>query len=72
LLRIIVTPYAEISIDGRVVGTSPPLAPLKLPAGTYSVRLVHPDYQPFPKRVVVRAGETTVLQVDLAQEAFRK
>jgi serine/threonine-protein kinase len=72
LLRIVVKPFAEISINGRSVGTSPPLAPVRLPPGTYSVRLVHPDYLPLPKRVVVRAGETAVLDVDMAQDAFRK
>jgi hypothetical protein len=62
-------PWAEVSLDGRPLGTTP-LKPLSLPPGTHTVRLQHPSYRPLQKRVNVRAGEVVVLEVDLGEEAF--
>jgi hypothetical protein len=69
LLRIVVYPYADVSVDGKAVGTSPPLPPLKLSAGTHTIELSHPTYKPLLKTVTVRPGETTRLEVTLGQEA---
>jgi hypothetical protein len=49
-------------------GTTP-FAPLVLSAGTYTVRLTHPDYRPLLRKVTIRAGEVTRLEIDLAWEA---
>jgi hypothetical protein len=54
------------------VGISPPLKPLSLSAGVHAIKLTHPDYLPFPRKVSIRPGETTKLQVDLTREAFPK
>ncbi len=68
-LKLRVAPWAEVSLDGRALGTTP-LKPLSLAPGAYTVRLQHPSYRPLQKRVTVRPGEVFVLDVDLAQEAF--
>lgn len=68
-LRLHVAPWAEVSVDGRPIGTTP-LKPLSLPPGAHTVRLQHPDFRPLQKKVNVRAGEVFVLEVDLAEEAF--
>ena len=34
--------------------------------------LTHPEYQPYPRKVTIRAGETHVLQIDLRQLGVRK
>jgi serine/threonine-protein kinase len=68
-LRLHVVPWAEVTLDGRPVGTTP-LKPLSLAPGVHTVRLQHPDYRPLQKKVNVRAGEVFVLEVDLAEEAF--
>ena len=57
-------------MDGRPLGGTP-LAQLPLPPGTYTARLVHPDFQPFLRKVTIRPGETTPLQVDLRLDAIR-
>jgi serine/threonine-protein kinase len=62
-------PWAEVSVDGRPIGTTP-LKPLPLAPGVHTVRLQHPDYRPLQKKVNVRTGEVFVLEVDLAEEAF--
>jgi serine/threonine-protein kinase len=68
-LKLRVLPWAEVTIDGRSVGTTP-LKPLSLAPGVYAVRLRHPDFRPLQKRVSIRPGEAFFLDVDLAEEAF--
>jgi serine/threonine protein kinase len=71
-LQLLVVPWAEVEVDGAKVGISPPLKPLSLPAGAHAIKLSHPDYLPFRRKVTIRSGETTKLQVDLTKEAFPK
>jgi serine/threonine-protein kinase len=68
-LKLHIVPWAEVSLDGRPLGTTP-LKPLSLPPGAYTVRLQNPSYRPLQKRVNVRPGEVFVLDVDLEEEAF--
>jgi hypothetical protein len=69
-LKLLIRPWAEVAIDGTPMGTTP-LKPLSLTPGAHVVRLSHPDYRPLQRRVTVKPGETTVLQVDLTEEAFK-
>ena len=71
LLQIVARPWAEVSVDGSPVGTTP-FRPLKLAAGPHTVIFTHPDYKPFRRQVTVRSGETARLEVNLTWEAFRK
>jgi serine/threonine-protein kinase len=71
LLQIVARPWAEVSVDGAPVGTTP-FRPLKLAAGPHTVIFTHPDYKPFRRQVVVHSGETSRVEVDLSWEAFRK
>jgi serine/threonine protein kinase len=71
LLQVVARPWADISVDGTAVGTTPFRA-LKVAAGKHVVVFTHPDYKPFRRQVVVRVGETSRLEVDLSWEAFRK
>jgi serine/threonine-protein kinase len=66
-LLVTVSPWADVTIDGEPMGQTP-LARLSLAPGAHTVRLTHPAYQPYPRKVVVRSGETTRLAVDLAQD----
>jgi serine/threonine-protein kinase len=69
-LQIGVVPWAEVSVDGVRVGTTP-LAPVPLTAGTYTARLEHPDFKPLVRKVTIRPGQTTPLRFDLNQDAIR-
>jgi hypothetical protein len=64
----VVSPWADVSVGDSYVGTTP-FTPLVLSAGTYTVRLTHPDYKPLLRKVTIRGGETTRLEIDLAWEA---
>jgi serine/threonine-protein kinase len=69
-LRLMVRPWAEVAVDGKPVGTTP-MRPIQLAAGTHTIRLTHPDFPPVVKKVVVRAGQMSRLEVDLASEASK-
>ena len=71
VLQLVVHPWADVTVDGVSVGTTP-FRPLPLDAGVHTVVFSHPGYKPFQKRVTVRPRETTRLEVDLAWEAFRR
>jgi serine/threonine-protein kinase len=70
-LQLGVTPWADVSIDGVIVGQTP-MPRIPLPAGVHDVLLTHPDFQPFPRRVTIRAGDTLRLVVDLTSEGIRR
>jgi serine/threonine-protein kinase len=64
-LRIAVTPWAEVQLDGKSVGTTP-IAPLELREGTHTLLLKNGDLQAnVSRRVVVVPDKETVLRVDL-------
>jgi hypothetical protein len=68
---VVVTPWADVSVDDALVGQTP-LAKIPLSPGAHKVVLVHPHYQPFPRRVTIRSGETFRLVVDLPTEGIRR
>ena len=69
-LLVVVSPWADVTIDGEPAGQTP-LSRLSLAPGPHTVRLTHPAFQPYPRKVVVRSGETIRLAVDLAQDGVR-
>jgi serine/threonine-protein kinase len=70
-LQVGARPFAEVIIDGASVGTTP-LGRLTLTAGTHTVRFLHPDYQPFSRRLTVKPGETTKFTLDWSLDGIRK
>jgi serine/threonine-protein kinase len=70
-LLVLVRPWADVHVDGRFAGQTP-LARIPLPPGAHDVRLVHPEFQPFARRVTIREGETYRLRVDLPTEGVRR
>lgn len=70
-LLVLVMPWADVTVDGVVMGQTP-LKPFPLIPGPHDVLLVHPDFQPFRRRVTIRSGQTFRLTVDLASEGVRR
>jgi len=67
ILDINASPWAEVRIDGRLVGTTPILG-LKLPAGRHQVTFSNPDFPETLKRTVVLTGDAPLkLIVDMGQ-----
>jgi Protein kinase domain/PEGA domain len=71
-LRLSAAPWAEVELDGTSLGLTPPLAVMSASSGVHQVCLVHPSYERFCRKVLVREGETSALRVDLSREAFPK
>jgi serine/threonine protein kinase len=70
-LLVVVRPWADISVDGIPRGQTP-LAAIPLAPGPHRVLLTHPDYRPYPRRVVVEPGQTLRLVVDLRTDGVRR
>jgi serine/threonine-protein kinase len=70
-LQVVVVPWAEVYVDGRRMATAP-LRTIPLAAGAHVVRLVHPDFQPLQRRIVIVPGRTLSLSVDLPEEGVRR
>ncbi len=68
-LKLRIEPWAEIEIDGRSYGSTP-MAPIALAPGKYTVVMRHPSYKPLQRKVVVRAGEITAIEIVMAEDAF--
>ena len=71
LLQIAVRPWGEVSIDGRLIGTTP-LERIPLAAGMHVVRVRHPSFELWERPVSIRPGETSRLVVDLPTDGVRK
>jgi hypothetical protein len=69
-LRVVVVPWADVAVDGAAVGQAPPARAVSLTPGTHTVRLTHTDYKPLIKKVEIRSGQTTRLNVNMKDEAF--
>jgi serine/threonine-protein kinase len=70
-LLVVVRPWADVAIDGVVVGQTP-LRAIPLSPGPHSVLLSHPAFHPYPRRVTIEEGETLRLTVDLPTEGVRR
>jgi PEGA domain-containing protein len=66
-----VRPWGEVSVDGRVIGTTP-LDRITLPVGTHVLRVRHPLYELWERPVTIRSGETAKVVVDLPTQGVRK
>jgi len=66
MLQLAVRPWGEVSVDGKVMGTTP-LDRFTLSAGSHVVRVTNPGFAAWEGRVVVRPGQTERLMVDLTQ-----
>ena len=62
VLQLAVTPWGQVEVDGRAVGTTPPLARLTLPAGTHQVVVRNGDYPAHTVNVIVGEDKPVTLR----------
>jgi hypothetical protein len=55
-------PGATVSVDSRDRGATPLKAPLRVSAGTHTVRVYKPGFAPFETRFEIAGGETVAIQ----------
>jgi hypothetical protein len=64
-LRVVVDPWAHVYVDGQLVATTPTAQPIAVPPGKHYVKYKNPYYREQTSQILVRPGETTVLQATL-------
>jgi hypothetical protein len=64
-LRLVVDPWAKVTIDGELYDTTPIARSIPLAAGTHYVHLEHPQAQPERRTVNIANGETVLLDVKM-------
>jgi serine/threonine-protein kinase len=64
-LRVVTTPWAEVSVDGQRVDVTPMARAIPLAAGPHYVTLTHPRAPAEKRLVTIAAGETTTLDVTM-------
>jgi len=65
---VLAHPWAEVSIDGEVVDVTPIGKPIPVAPGKHEVLLRHPRAPDERRPVEVDAGETVVVDVEMAVE----
>jgi hypothetical protein len=66
LVRIVGTPGAEISVDGKRIGVLPIGDPVHVAAGTIRVRATAPGHQPVDRELAARGGQETTATLELS------
>ena len=64
-VRIAVSPWGNVEVDGTPVGTTPPLNELTLPEGRHQITIRNADFPPFSTSVNVAPGQPVTLQAPL-------
>lgn len=64
-LQVVATPWAQVTIDGNYIDTTPFAKAIPLLAGTHYVKLTHPEAEPETRVVVLAPGETARLEATL-------
>jgi serine/threonine-protein kinase len=62
IVRIAISPWGEVEVDGRGAGTSPPLTELSLPAGRHQIVIRNTDLPPHSVVVNVTADQPVNLK----------
>ena len=62
LVRIAISPWGEVEVDGRPAGTSPPLTVLSLPQGKHQIVIRNTDLPPHRAVVNVTADQPVTLK----------
>jgi len=65
ILSIEVTPWADVSIDGKPIGDTP--KEVRITAGRHKIRLSHPDFPPIDEMVTVAAGKRNWFRTNLGK-----
>jgi serine/threonine-protein kinase len=68
-LRVVAHPWANVSIDGVEIATTPTVNAFRLAPGTHFVRFQHPRYATEDRTIRIERGTTVWLDVELTPHA---
>ena len=64
-LRVLATPWAEVSVDGQHAAITPVARAIPLAPGVHFVRFTHPSAPSQTRRVTIQSAETETLDVTM-------
>jgi serine/threonine-protein kinase len=67
-LRVLVEPWAEVWIDGKLAETTPFAKALTLPEGEHEVVLKNPHFASDARKIAIKRGATETLRVSLVRK----
>lgn len=62
VVQLAVSPWAEVLVDGKLIGTAPPLNQLPLPVGEHQLTLRNSSFAPYTTIVKVEADSTVTVR----------
>jgi serine/threonine-protein kinase len=62
IVRLAVSPWGQVEVDGVASGAAPPLTELKLAEGPHRIVVRNGDFAPFVAMIEVVGGQTTSLR----------
>ena len=65
-LRLVVDPWAEVYVDGRLLTTTPTAERFMLAPGVHYEKLMHPNFQPVTREVQIERGKVAELRATLS------
>ncbi len=61
-VQLAISPWGQVEINGKPVGTAPPLTRLSLPEGRHTVTVRNEDFPPFTATIQVQADKATTVR----------
>jgi class 3 adenylate cyclase len=61
-VNLFINPWGEVSVNGKVIGVSPPLKQHKLPPGKYKIEVKNATFAPHVANIEVKAKEEVVVR----------
>jgi serine/threonine-protein kinase len=61
-VRIAVSPWGQVEVNGAAAGTTPPLNELSLPEGKHLITVRNTDFPPYSVSVTVSAGQPVTVK----------
>ena len=71
LLQIAAIPWGQVSVDGKVMGTTP-LDRIPLGAGRHTILVRHPAYEDEERTVTIRSGQVEKVVINFPTQGVRK
>ncbi len=62
VLRVAISPWGQIEVDGRAAGTSPPLSEITLPEGRHTITIRNDEFTPYTATVTIVPGQPYTLK----------
>jgi serine/threonine-protein kinase len=62
VVQLAVSPWGQIEVDGRAMGTSPPLTRLTLSTGPHTITVRNTDFPPYTATLTVSGDDPVTLR----------